>query len=511
MTKLYSIKGLQALLICLSLLVSSSIQAQVPSYVPTDGLVGYWPFNGNANDESGNGNDGTVNGASLTEDRNGNVNAAYSFDGVDDIITLNAIPFLNGTISLWYEESVFNNSNTNGGHPPIGSQLIGQGTGQQPSVTYCDFAIGISSYNGQPEYYAFENSTINSWTDYSLGNVGNNSGWNNISVVIDGVDLSMYLNGSLFSSTTLSNELLNSGAPLSFGGRYVFQAFSGVYFHNFFNGSLDEIGFWNRALTQAEIQALYIGCNVAPTTIAGSVNPFTLTSSDYACNNNPGSTYEWTITNGVITAGQGTSNVTVLWGEEGAGTLTVVETNTEGCSGTPATIEVTIECATTATTIDGPLGPNALTETTYTCNGVATSTFEWTISNGVITSGQGTNSVTVLWAATGLGSISVQETTNANCTGDLISINVVVIPTSIDELNESNLFLYPNPAKEEITLQTNQSSIGSLYIIVDQTGKQIASGKITGTNTTIKLDQFASGMYTIIRDGKTSQQFQVIK
>lgn len=39
--------------------------------VTTDGLVGYWPFNGNANDESGNGNNGTVNGASLTTDRYG--------------------------------------------------------------------------------------------------------------------------------------------------------------------------------------------------------------------------------------------------------------------------------------------------------------------------------------------------------------------------------------------------------------------------------------------------------
>jgi hypothetical protein len=37
--------------------------AQVPSYVPTNGLVGYWPFNGNANDASGNGYNGTVNGA----------------------------------------------------------------------------------------------------------------------------------------------------------------------------------------------------------------------------------------------------------------------------------------------------------------------------------------------------------------------------------------------------------------------------------------------------------------
>ena len=56
------------------LFISQHIVAQVPSYVPTDGLVGYWPFNGNANDESGNGNNGTVNGATLTSDRFGNEN-----------------------------------------------------------------------------------------------------------------------------------------------------------------------------------------------------------------------------------------------------------------------------------------------------------------------------------------------------------------------------------------------------------------------------------------------------
>ena len=65
--------------------------AQVPTYVPTSGLVGWWPFNGNANDESGNGNNGTVNGATLTSDRFGEVNKAYSFDGsnlVSNFITL---------------------------------------------------------------------------------------------------------------------------------------------------------------------------------------------------------------------------------------------------------------------------------------------------------------------------------------------------------------------------------------------------------------------------------------
>ena len=58
----------------------------VPSYVPTNGLVGWWPFNGNANDESGNGNNGTVNGATFTTDRNGASNNAYNFDGQSSFI-----------------------------------------------------------------------------------------------------------------------------------------------------------------------------------------------------------------------------------------------------------------------------------------------------------------------------------------------------------------------------------------------------------------------------------------
>ena len=59
----------------------------VPSYIPTSGLVGWWPFNGNANDESGNGNNGMVNGATLTSDRFGNTNSAYNFNGMNDFIT----------------------------------------------------------------------------------------------------------------------------------------------------------------------------------------------------------------------------------------------------------------------------------------------------------------------------------------------------------------------------------------------------------------------------------------
>jgi len=60
-----------------------------------DGLVAYYPFNGNARDESGNFNDGAVNGATLTEDRFGNKESAYSFDGIANKIAIQDAPLLN--------------------------------------------------------------------------------------------------------------------------------------------------------------------------------------------------------------------------------------------------------------------------------------------------------------------------------------------------------------------------------------------------------------------------------
>lgn len=53
-----------------------------------DGLVAYYPFNGNANDESGSGNHGTVHGPILNTDRFGAAGNAYDFDGLDDYIEI---------------------------------------------------------------------------------------------------------------------------------------------------------------------------------------------------------------------------------------------------------------------------------------------------------------------------------------------------------------------------------------------------------------------------------------
>ena len=95
------------LVLTLALCAPMTFAQTVPTYVPTNGLVGYWPFNGNANDESGNNLNGTVNGANLTTDRFNTQNEAYSFAQNQEIYipnteNLNTYPL---TISLWYNAS----------------------------------------------------------------------------------------------------------------------------------------------------------------------------------------------------------------------------------------------------------------------------------------------------------------------------------------------------------------------------------------------------------------------
>lgn len=74
------IKTTKALLEVVTITLGLAVQVQAQSFL-TNGLTAYYPFNGNANDASGNGNNGTVNGATLTADRFGNANSAYRFNG----------------------------------------------------------------------------------------------------------------------------------------------------------------------------------------------------------------------------------------------------------------------------------------------------------------------------------------------------------------------------------------------------------------------------------------------
>ena len=84
---------LTSLALCLCLLLGEHAVVAVEAVIPTNGLVAYYPFSGYANDESGNGNHGNVYQATLTADRFGNANRAYSFNGSAYINVLSSSSF----------------------------------------------------------------------------------------------------------------------------------------------------------------------------------------------------------------------------------------------------------------------------------------------------------------------------------------------------------------------------------------------------------------------------------
>jgi len=299
--------------------------AQVPSYVPTNGLVGYWPFNGNANDESGNGYNGTVNGAMLTMDRFGDLNKAYSFDGINNNILVqhsNSFNFQANnmfSISCWLNTQNLNNLNCIiiDKQQSLGNSQLGWNVGIETNSMF-----NLYLHNGVGGLYS---------SNYGLVNINE---WANLLYTWDNGVSNVYLNGQFIGTSNINDQVGDNSESLIIGNND-FGSFG-------FNGFIDDIGIWNRALTADEVLALYNGCNVAPLTVSGNVIPTQFTQETYTYPNTAGSTYNWTVTNGVIVNGQGTNSIDVMWANTGIGSVSVVETNATNCSGDVVTYDVVV-------------------------------------------------------------------------------------------------------------------------------------------------------------------------
>jgi hypothetical protein len=251
--------------------LSTITSAQVPNYVPTNGLVGWWPFNGNANDESGNGNNGTVNGATLTSDRFGNSNKAYLFN--NNSIYLNSTNFAltQFSMSAW-----FNTSAANTNYASIFSHFVSTG-----GNNFTGYWIGLK---GDSACFFLADGTTPGF-DLKSSNTYNDGNWHLITGTYSSGQAKLYVDGILQNSSNYFINLLPSVTEI--GNDQLFEAFY---------GKIDDIGYWNRALTQQEITDLYNACIFANNTIinpqsnsltTGSTATFTATTSD------PNPSYIW--------------------------------------------------------------------------------------------------------------------------------------------------------------------------------------------------------------------------
>ncbi|MCS7073827.1 MAG: hypothetical protein NZ108_05115, partial [Bacteroidia bacterium] len=143
--------------------------------------------------------------------------------------------------------------------------------------------------------------------------------------------------------------------------------------------------------------------------ITGPTNLCAGSTANYTVPTTAGFNYQWIVNGGVVLSGQGTGSVQVQWGAPGNHQISVIESNF--CGTDTAFLSVITEGTPSPSTISGA---NPVCEfvvgQVYSVPIRPGFSYNWTVTGGTITAGQGTSSVTVSWGATGIGIISVTET-----------------------------------------------------------------------------------------------------
>ena len=224
--------------------------------IPTSGLIGYWPFNGNANDESGRGHNGIVTNATLTTDMNNKAGSAYYFNG-------------NGSITIPYHKD-FDFSKCK--QYSYGCWINNSASGVQAYIGKDAPSCQNNSFNFQ-EYY--DGKLVNAmhgsdcWNVYPTNvSLGINQ-WHHVLVSTDSLSTSIYIDGALIRKDQMK-------APMwgDYARSIVFGAWPSVSGNErFVRGKIDDVVIYNRALTANEVRTIY---NIRPCSVPVTVSDTTV-------------------------------------------------------------------------------------------------------------------------------------------------------------------------------------------------------------------------------------------
>lgn len=266
-----------------------TVVGQLPGYVPTDGLVAWYPFNGNANDASGNGLDGTMSNVTFTAGATGDGSEAAHFNGDAQILIphnslWNANTYTLTALYRWQENpaAILGESRLISKRPPSG---WGSSFEHSP--------YGVVSWTIGGNGAADIETTIpqNTWVDVT---------W-----VFTPTLVKFYLEGQLVNSVPSPGEMNFNSLPVSIGMR-------GNGWHELI-GDIDHLGYWSRALTETEVSDLYLmavtpyeGCTDASACNFSDEVEVDNGSCDYSCCPGPGCCldglhWDWQLNGCVIT------------------------------------------------------------------------------------------------------------------------------------------------------------------------------------------------------------------
>lgn len=215
------------------------------SQTPTINLVAHYKFDNNANDSSGYGNDGTVHGATLTVDRFGNLDKAYSFNGTSDYIEVPDHISLRPqqiTLSAWVKTT------DNDGFF-IGKTNYSNASNEQ-------YALSISPSLALHSSVKQNSNCIagNGWHTVNTNDIINDNNWHNVVSTFDGTSIKIYIDGVLKNTNSnVPQTVIDNcaGGTLNFGRWWI------SYPSMFLLGELDDIRIYNAALTQEQVTNLF--------------------------------------------------------------------------------------------------------------------------------------------------------------------------------------------------------------------------------------------------------------
>jgi hypothetical protein len=228
----------RAYLIFALLLNFSYLNAQVNQDAS---LIAFYPFNKNANDESGNGNHGIVSEAVLTSDRFNADSSAYEFNGYSSYISIPDSPGLQSpatelTQLAWIY--IYGWSQVGAAFGPVLMKSNSGDNAFQYRLSVSDAGVNTAINNWENAVTIFDKLNYNTW--YMIASTLKND------------TVKAYINGSFIGEGILTGPINPDSKPLEIG-RDVPGA------TEVFNGKIDDIRLYNRALSDAEIFSVFEG------------------------------------------------------------------------------------------------------------------------------------------------------------------------------------------------------------------------------------------------------------
>jgi len=442
------------------------------------GLVAYYPFLGNANDSSGNNNNGTIYGATLTADRYGNPNSAYYFDGASNYITVPDDSILRPAVYTLYA-----GVKVQGFFPGNcqGNVILWKGrdtwTGHY-GLIFSDTPYDMScfSFDSLHENFYNDQQHLNPAADTPFIQ---RDIWYCLVSTFDGDSVKMWVDGTL-RYTAFRNALGVNTEPLVFG----YEPYA-VGLEYWFHGVMDEIRIYNRALNNDEVNALcFSSAAVAAFTAVNTICPGTCTNF-YNQSLNAAS-YQWNFQGATPDTSTVANPTNICYSSPGSYDVQLIASNANGSDTLLLTNYITVYPSPP---------PQSITQNDDTLFAIAgASSYQWYF-NGNIISG----ATDYFYVAPLSGDYNVVARDENGCEVEAAVFNVVAgLSPALSEGDGD--FVFPNPVENEITIHnaqvTSETAVEiSIYNVLGEKVLAVQPEARSQAPADLNVSQLTPGMY----------------